>query len=283
MNRTAVLIILGALLVVGIIYFSFKAKSPFDIFTEGEMISIEQKWELPLVLEEISAIAYMEEDKIAAVQDEEGIIFIYNLAKNIIEKQIPFAEKGDYEGLSLVGGTAYVLRSDGVIFEIQNYRNNSPTVTQFQTGIDPALNCEGLGYDKKNNQLLISIKDLAGEDLKPVFGFNLQSKKLQKEPVFNINFQDTIFSELRQKRIDRIFRPSEITVHPQTGDIYMLEGTVPKLLVLDAAGKPLKLKILNVEQIPQAEGLTFSPSGEMYISNESGSELPNILKIKWED
>lgn len=279
MNKIAYLIVLGAFIIVGIIYFSFKAKSPFDIFTEGEMVTIEQKWELPLVLEEISAIAYLEDNRIAAVQDEEGIIFIYNLAQSKIEEQIPFADKGDYEGIALVGETAYVLRSDGVIFEIENFRRSSVSTITYETGLKPAYNSEGLCYDKNNNRLLIAIKDKVGEDLKPIFAFDLKSKKLQQEPVFNLNFNDSIFSDLSQRRNDRMFRPSEINIHPQTGEIYILEGTVPKLLVLDSTGTPLNLTVLNPKQFPQAEGLTFSPSGEMFISNESANEASNILKV----
>ncbi len=76
-------------------------------------ISIQEKWELPSELKEISGIAYLDEQRFACVQDEQGIVYIYNTAKKAIEQKIPFAGAGDFEGLTLVDKTAWVVRSDG--------------------------------------------------------------------------------------------------------------------------------------------------------------------------
>ena len=54
-------------------------------------ISINQKWDLPAELKEISGLAWIAEGRFACVQDEDGKVFIYNTVHNKIEKQIPFA------------------------------------------------------------------------------------------------------------------------------------------------------------------------------------------------
>jgi hypothetical protein len=41
---------------------------------------------------------------------------------NKITQQHTFGLKGDYEGITLVNDLLYVLRSDGVLFEIKNYQ-----------------------------------------------------------------------------------------------------------------------------------------------------------------
>lgn len=81
-------------------------------------IEIVQKWNLPAILREVSGIAYIDEHRFACVQDEAGTIFIFNKTTNSIERQIDFAGPGDYEGLALYGNTAYVVRADGNLYEI---------------------------------------------------------------------------------------------------------------------------------------------------------------------
>ncbi|MGV3639986.1 MAG: hypothetical protein ACO1NZ_05655, partial [Adhaeribacter sp.] len=105
-------------------------------------IQVRQKWELPAILKEISGLAYLGENRFACVQDESGVIFIYNTAKAKIEKQVPFGAAGDYEGLALVGNTAYVVRSDGRIFEVNDLHSKQPQVQTYATSLTAANNVE---------------------------------------------------------------------------------------------------------------------------------------------
>src|SRR5690606_17327761 len=97
----------------------------------------------------------------AAVQDEDGIIFIYNLENESIEKKIEFAGSGDYEGIALVGYTAFVLRSDGTIYEVSDFMFGNGKTTVHETSVKGEFNFEGLSYDQENNQLLIAVKEEA--------------------------------------------------------------------------------------------------------------------------
>lgn len=280
MTKIAIGIVTAVLLVAAFIYFSFKSRPSSYIHPAAEELEISQKWELPMELEEVSGIAWIDDYKLAAVQDEEGIIFIYDLNSSQIIKKIAFGDKGDYEGIALVDSTAYVLRSDGVLFEVRNFLKPNPNTNVFKTGLGKKLDTEGLCYDPSGNRLLIAIKDHTGENFKPVYAFNLTTKKLEEEPALKIRYDDPVFKILDQRRNHKLMRPSEINIHPLTGDYYILEGVIPKLLILDPQGKTKKLLVLEREQFPQAEGLTFSPSGELYISNEGKDQEPNILKIE---
>lgn len=272
-------IVTAVLLVAAFIYFSFNSRpSTFD-HPAARKVGILQKWELPMELEEVSGIAWIKENLIAAIQDEEGIIFIYDLNSSSLVKEVNFGEEGDYEGITLVDSTAYVLRSDGVIFEVENFMEPSPKTRKFLTGINKNMDAEGLCYDSVGNRLLIAVKDHPSDEHKPIFAFNLTSKKLEKQPALKINFDNPAFRILDQRKSHKILRPSEINIHPLTGEYYVLEGVIPKLLILDPQGKSKKLYVLDREQFPQAEGLTFSPDGDLYISNESNNQKPNILKV----
>ncbi len=268
---------------VGVIYYSFDGIAPARSMPGAQLVKVVKKWELPDILNEISGIATMDNNRMACIQDEDGIIFIYNLNTSKIEQKIEFGDSGDYEGIALVGTTAYVLRSDGSIFEVNDFENQTAPAIKHTIPLKGKYNFEGLCYDKKNNRLLLNIKDMDKDEFKPIFAFDLSTKQLKSEPVFNINFNDTVFDILEVKKSDKILRPTEIGIHPLTGNIYVLEAKRPKLLILDPTGKLLKLYVFKEEQFRQAEGMSFSKEGKLYISNEGNHEPGNILQISLDE
>jgi uncharacterized protein YjiK len=279
MNKIAIFIILGVFAVVALIYYSFDGIAPNRDFPGAKFVQIDKKWNMPIVLEEISGISWIDNEHIACVEDEEAIIFIYNTKTSQIDKQIVFGEDGDYEGITLVGKDAYVLRSDGVIFEILNFQKDSLIVNEYSTGMSKEFEWEGIAWEKKRNRLLLSIKNKADENSKPIYAFNLKTKTVEEKPAYEIKFNDPAFKILELEINQQIIEPSEVTVHPITGDIYVLEGTNPKLLILNSSGAIKKLHVLKEEQFGQPEGLTFDDQGNMYISNEGSGGLGNILKV----
>lgn len=282
MQKVALLIVLGVISVIGFIYLSFDKKEGTNFRENSESLEIVEEWKLPEILDEISGIAVIDEDRIAAVQDENGIIFIYNLRSSEIEEQIEFGDDGDYEGIALSGTTAYVLRSDGNIFEVQNYLNDERKTIEHNTGIPGKHNFEGLCYDEANNRLLLAAKEAAKIDDKPVFAYDPASKKLQEVPVFQINSDDPLFKGMKKKKQEKVILPSEINIHPNTGNIYLLDAVNPKILILDRNGKSQTMHQLNQKQFKQAEGLTFGKAGELFISNEGKGGKANILQVKLE-
>lgn len=279
MQKTAIFIILGVFVLVGIIYISFDGVAPNRDFPTAKTVQIDKKWDMPILLEEISGISWIDEDHIACVEDEEAIIFIYNTKTSRIEKQIAFGEDGDYEGVAVVNNDAYVLRSDGTLFEVQNYRQDSISVNEYSTGLPAKYNFEGVAYDKRKNRLLLAIKDKAGDKFKPIYAFNLKTKEIEEKPAFQIEFNDPVFKVLDQEINHQIIRPSEVTINPKNGDVYILEATNPKLLILNSRGKVKKLHVFKEEQFGQPEGLTFDSAGNLYISNEGSGGLGNILQV----
>ncbi|QMU29344.1 SdiA-regulated domain-containing protein [Adhaeribacter radiodurans] len=245
-------------------------------------VQVTDKWDMPAILKEVSGIAYLGPDRFACVQDEAGIIFIYNTATSSIEKQITFGGSGDYEGITITGKSAYVVSSDGKLYEIEDLEQDEPNVKTYATSLTAEQNVEGLCYDKKQNRLLLAIKgaEVNDPDNKGIYAFDLQSKKLNSEPVYKINLRDPVFARLSSKKTNAIMQPSEINVHPVTGDIYVTEATKPKLLILDNSGEIKNLLILNSSEFSQPEGLTFSPTGDLFISNEGKKEAGNILKVE---
>ncbi len=160
--KTELKIILGLFLLIGLTVFAFSNKK-WEQPKKNYEYTILNRWELPKVLEEVSGISWIGNNKVACIQDEEGSIFIYNLKTSQLEDTIDFANKGDYEDIVSFQQDAYVLRSDGIIFGVENYLT-APKVTEYATFNDDSRNVEGLTLDKVHNRLLLAVKDEKHEE-----------------------------------------------------------------------------------------------------------------------
>ena len=245
-------------------------------------VSIIEKWEMPAILKEISGIAYLDKNRFACVQDESGIIFIYNNATGKIEKQVTFGASGDYEGIAMVGTTAYVVRSNGTIYEVDNINISSPNIKEHKTPLTAKNDVEGLAYDAPNNRLLLAIKgaETSSADYKGIYAFDLKSKKLSTTPAIKLNLSDPMLPSKKSKKPANNLQPSDIDINPVTKEIYLTESANSNLYILNADGSIKERYTLSKADFSQPEGITFSPSGELFISNEGKDESGNILQVR---
>jgi len=259
-----------------------KDKSAKEEMPVSGGISIQAKWDLPDELKEISGLAYLDDQRFACVQDEEGTVYIYNTANKAIERKIPFAGTGDFEGLALVDKTAWVVRSDGHLYEISGLSGEKPVVKEYDTPLTEQHNVEGLCYDAANNRLLLAIKDAepGGENYKGIYAFDLATKKMPGEPAYKIDLDHSLLQDDKGKKKAGAIMPSAITIHPSTKELFITDGRKSKLLVLDNKGDVKQLYKLDKQSFAQPEGITFTPAGELFISNEGPKQPANILKVE---
>lgn len=283
MYKTVLGIIMAVLGLNIFIFFMFRQKDRREK-TEATLsrnYEIVQKWELPEILEELSGIELIDSKRMACIQDEKGIIFIYNLKDSLIERRIPFAGNGDYEGITTWNNSAFILRSDGTIFEVQDFLASPPgEVVKYDTPLKDDQDVEGLCADDKNLRLLMLIKEKGlKKDSRNLYAFDLSQRSFRKKPLQNLDLGAPKLEELAKKPEKR-FRPSEIEIHPLSGEYYLLDAESPKLMIADINLSPIHIYPFNQKNFNQPEGLSFGPNGELYISNEAGDEAANILKIE---
>ena len=237
-------------------------------------------WKMPKILNEVSGISWISDNTIACVEDEDGIIFIYDLKKEKVIQEIAFAGTGDYEGIAVSGKDAYVMRSDGLIYEVSRFRESEPKTTTFQTAFTASNNIETLTLDAKRNSLVITPKDRdRKDDFKGLYYIPLDSKTMDAKPTVRINMDDKAFKDYQKKKVYHTFNPSDVAIHPATGDYYVLEGKNPKLAILDSDGTIEKVYKLDKDDFAQPEGITFSPDGRLFISNEAGKDEATIVEV----
>lgn len=261
-------------------YSSEKAHAATKEIGTDVLAKVEAKWQLPAELREVSGIAFLEDNLLACVQDEEGAIYLYDLQQQAIKEKIPFAGPGDYEGIVTDGSTAYILRSDGAIFEVEDFRNGKLVVKEYASALAATQNTEGLALDKANNRLLIACKGYDEQlgDVKGIYAFALDSKTMQNTPVIKVPLAQQQLQGVKTKNSKYdVLQPSSLEVHPHTGELYMLDAVNNRLYTLNEQGELLKTVELDKKLFRQAEGLTFGSNGEMYIASEGGKKGRGVI------
>lgn len=253
---------------------------------------------LPDNLREVSGIALIDSITIACIQDEKGIIFMYDLETEKIINQIEFGPDGDYEDICMVQNTLYILRSDGMLFEVGDYLKDKIDVRTYALPL-ASDNNEGLCYDRAQERLLIAGKNKIGKakevkDIRLIYGFDLKTKKPEPIPAYTINQQIIMDFALKSnipvplkvkkdgtkgKPVLKV-HPSAIAIHPFTQKIYILSADDHFLLIFDSFGNIEHLVPLNTLLFNKAEGITFTENGDVLISNEGQTGKATIIRIE---
>ena len=168
-------------------------------------------------LEEISGITYYGPNLLACVQDEEGKLYLYDLIEKEVRDRIKFGKGGDYEGVEVAAGKAYVLKSNGQLYEFTIGDVEELSINKLSTPLTIGNDTEGLGYDPASGHLLIACKAKGeiGEGKvkgKSVYAFDLEQRELIKVPLFTIRKKDI---EKYLKKQDR--KHKDIDFHPLQG------------------------------------------------------------------
>ena len=253
---------------------------------------------LPAILHEISGITAVSSSTLACIQDENGVVFFYNITTDKIVKQIYFSYDGDYEGITSVNSTLYVLRSDGVVFELRDFESEKFRKSIYVNGV-PGGDNEGLCYDHLNKRLLLGPKSSFGKkggekDKRYVYGFDPGTKKLLPEPILIIDpveikkfaRENNLKVPVKNKKGDKKepdieFRISAMGIHPLTNKLYIISGMEQLLFVFDTKGRIEFIEWLDPEIFPHPEGITFLKNGDLFISNEGQNKSATLVRLRY--
>ncbi len=238
----------------------------------------EEIYILPEYLEEVSGLSFYQNAQLAMLNDEQGRMYVYDLALKKVVHRVRFHGNGDFEGIERVGDYVYAVKSNGKLYRFNI--NMEGVVVEIETPFKSDNDIEGLGFNPSTNHLLIALKedgDIKNVDVKgkAIYGYHLPSQQFEKVPRYVI--QDKDLKRVVGEKFK--FKPSAVAVHPLTGDIFVLASVGRSLLVINPDGEPKHLTKLKSRLFPQPEGITFTPNGDLYISNEVEGEGGTILKF----
>lgn len=232
-------------------------------------------------LTEISGMVFLNDgQKIAAVNDEEGRIFIFDFANKDTTTSFTFAPKGDFEEIVMDEKYFYVLESRGRIYKVPK-PGIEDTVTLFKMDLKN-VDFEAMYMDTVNNRLVMICKSCPDQDrelTKSAYCFDLATYQFSTTPCFSISVKD-----VRRILKNDFFgsKPSAAAIHPVTNKIFLVCSQDGKgIIVCDMNGNVEQAIYLDESLYPQPEGITFAPNGDMYISNEGLYSPASVIRYPY--
>jgi uncharacterized protein YjiK len=234
---------------------------------------------LPVELDEISGLAfYAKDSSVFAVGDEFGWLYKIPLTGAKPIRKWKFSSQGDYEDLVMVDKVFYVLQSNGNITAF-TFNDHNQILTQQEEFPSPGNEFEILYYDPHLFKLTIICKDCETDKKKAltVFYFNLLNKHFDDSSSINVT---AIANMIGEKKIK--FKPSAAAINPVTDELFIISSVNKLLVVTDRKGNPKQTYPIDEGVFKQPEGITFTPEGDMIISNESADRgVANLLFFKY--
>ncbi len=253
---------------------------------QGYDLSKPKKYSMPDNLQEVSGIAFNKGDSsfVYAQQDEDGKLFKLPIGTKD-ETKTKFAEKGDYEDVSIINNWAVLLKSNGDLytFPLSETKNSETANVHENFGLVAKGEYEGMYADEASGQVYVLCKNCKEDkNTKSTSGYVLtfgNDGTLKSKGSFKIDASQ--MDNLSGKK-KGTFHPSALAIHPITKEWYVVSSVNKALVVLDSKWKVKSVFHLSANTFNQPEGIAFDKDGNLYISNEgSETQVGNILRFDY--
>ncbi len=240
--------------------------------------------ELPDYLDEVSGLAAFGSSHLLMHDDENGVIFIYDLSSKKIERKVKIGDKKikeDFEGIAVKGDTVFLSTSNGKIYSVLlKNKNKADIINVEKMKTNDKINLEGLCFSKELNSLILPNKieiDKKHRDERIFYSYDIAKRSFSKVPQIIISLV-----ELKKKyKIDN-FSPTAIEIHPLNKNIFILSSNEKCIVELNPQGKLINAVKLDEKNHRQPEGLTFLSNLSMVISDEASGKKASLTIIQFE-
>ena len=257
------------ILVSTLFFFSCGAKISFPN-PPGYDFSKPYVYRLPTALDEISGVVYYPKDNsVFAIQDEKGWLFKIHLGSPLKIERWKFSNGGDYEDVSLVDSQFFVLKSKGIIEKFKFSSGDSLTFQSFKVPEEAKNEFETLFYDSSLRKLVLVCKNCEHDKKSEVSTWVFDPTTDSFSSSFTINTSE-ISEQLNEEKMK--FRPSAGAIDPLTGELYILASVNKALVILNKDHSVKNCYKIDPALFKQPEGITFTPNGDLIISNEAAEK-----------
>lgn len=235
------------------------------------------QYKLPLELDEISGVAFYPKDSsVFAINDEKGWLYKLKLGSQLQISRWKFSSGADFEDLVLFDSSFYVLQSGGTIIRISVKDSGTLVTHEFPFPYGKDNEFEILYYDDSLKKMILICKDCDTDKKKSLTTFSFDPQNGQfSDASFTIDVKQ-IATAMKEEKLK--FKPSAASINPKDGLLYIISSVNKLLVVADRKGGVKNVYPINPALFKQPEGITFTPSGSIIISNESGGVgVANIL------
>jgi hypothetical protein len=249
---------------------------------KGYKLTEPQRFRVRESMQEISGIQlFPDEHHIFSINDEQGKIFEIDLTANKPYPNSKFDRSGDYEDLAHTDKGWIVLKSNGTLYQVHDIFTDSVTSTEYSFFKTGKQEFESIYPDAAGNSLIVVCKQCEedkGQRASSAYRFNLATMQYDTVPAYRIDVTEIAKAAGNEMKN---FRPAAVAVHPIEKRLYMVDAINNLLVITDMNGKVQEAHHLKSRLFEQPEGLSFAPNGDMYISNEAGEGIADILKFAY--
>jgi len=236
---------------------------------------------LPSELDEISGIAYYRKDNSLFVEsDNKGCLYKIFLNKPTDIRKWKFSHKRDYEDIVLYDSTFYILNNTGDIVSL-SFLHDSLVSHEYTFPENGKYEFESLYYDDKLQKLVLVCKDCEIDKNATVSTYTFDPQQFTYSSAFTIDAKNV--AEITIPKSTK-YKPSGASINPVTGDLYIISSINKLLVVAGRNGTIKEIYHLNPSLFNQPEGITFTPNGGLFISNEAGeAQAATILFFQFKN
>ncbi len=235
--------------------------------------------DLPVDLDEISGLAYYAKDtSVFGVIDEDGILFKVPIMNPSQTTRWVFDKQRDFEDLLLIDSTFYALVSNGDVVRI-NFSGDSIATekSEFSASSGKKTNEFEIMY-VDSGKIVVMCKECEEDKKSKISSYVFNPQNLTYEPHITIDMAP-IAKKLEDEKV--ALKPSAAAINPVTNDLYLVSSVEKVIVILDSKGTFKELYKLNPKIYKQPEGISFTPAGDLIISNEVFLEgHANLLILK---
>jgi uncharacterized protein YjiK len=250
------------------------------------------RWEMPEVLKEISGLVLTRDGRLLTHNDSRGKVFEVDYRRGVLVKEFtlgPPDPHGDFEAITIVGDTVFLLASDGILYEFaEGAKGKSVPYTVQDTGLGDRCEFEGLAYDSTVKSLLLACKKVHDKTLKdslvifrwPIAPTKDTAKAKTKQQDVKPSYLAVPMARIIGSNGWTDLHPSDITIDPFNGDYVLVASREKALFEITPAGAVVFARPLPTGH-EQAEGVAITRDSILIISDEAKGGPAVITLYRW--
>ncbi len=240
------------------------------------------RWPLPRSLREISGLAVLDERRVLAHHDNDSTLWVLAYpgepSPELLRGQIggpAFSMDGDFEAVTVHGDAVYLLASPGRLLRVDLDRDGAAGLAAplrpVSAGLDDRCNFEGM--TAAGTALFVACKYPRAPVADTILLYRLESdEEASAAPVAVWVDVAPVLAALGVARL----RPSGLTWIPHRQRLLVLAGKERVILEISPEGSLLGWRRLARRHHRQAEGLCFTPGGDILIADEADGRVATL-------
>jgi uncharacterized protein YjiK len=242
------------------------------------------KWLLGAELAEISGLALTADGRLLTHADEGGRVFEIDYRSGRMVGHFKLGKelvKADFEGITRVKDTFYLLASNGTLYQFQQVENGERAAyTVHDTGLKHECEFEGVAFDSTIHSLLLACKNVrtAGplQDSLVIYRWKLPQGSEPRTSRLTVPLT-LIIGANGWKGL----HPSDITIDPLSGNYVLVAAQENALIEITPSGDLIFARPLP-PGLDHAEGVAITKDSILIISTEARQNLRAAVTLyRW--